>query len=275
MTIAGAVVGSNDPNMLTLKATFKESIDGLPKRGKMPPVAEVMTRTDVELVMTNNNMGLIGMLNGLRYDMDQMKATYDVKLQEKDTVIGQLNERIVKLSLALEKSQQYNNRDSFKICGIREPTGLGPNEREDTEKTVTTFFEKARIPVPKEELSITHRLPSRDTTRSKPLLVKLKSRILRNQVMRKKKELRDNAILKGDYPDAFIVEHLTPMRAKVAYKLRNDDTVERVWTIDGRLKVILKGTSQPDKPITVDSLEQLIQIPSWSKNDIEKLVFEA
>ena len=93
--------------------------------------------------------------------------------------------------------------------------------------------------------------------------------------MRKKKELRDNAILKGDYPDAFIVEHLTPMRAKVAYKLRNDDTVERVWTIDGRLKVILKGTSQPDKPITVDSLEQLIQIPSWSKNDIEKLVFEA
>ena len=275
MTIAGAVVGSNDPNMLTLKATFKESIDGLPKRGKMPPVAEVMTRTDVELVMTNNNMGLIGMLNGLRYDMDQMKATYDVKLQEKDTVIGQLNETIVKLSFALEKSQQYNNRDSFKICGIREPTGLGPNEREDTEKTVTTFFEKARIPVPKEELSITHRLPSRDTTRSKPLLVKLKSRILRNQVMRKKKELRDNAILKGDYPDAFIVEHLTPMRAKVAYKLRNDDTVERVWTIDGRLKVILKGTSQPDKPITVDSLEQLIQIPSWSKNDIEKLVFEA
>ena len=275
MTIAGAVVGSNDSNMLTLKATFKESIDGLPKRGKMPPVAEVMTRTDVELVMTNNNMGLIGMLNGLRYDMDQMKATYDVKLQEKDTVIGQLNETIVKLSFALEKSQQYNNRDSFKICGIREPTGLGPNEREDTEKTVTTFFEKARIPVPKEELSITHRLPSRDTTRSKPLLVKLKSRILRNQVMRKKKELRDNAILKGDYPDAFIVEHLTPMRAKVAYKLRNDDTVERVWTIDGRLKVVLKGAPQPDKPITVDSLEQLIQIPGWTKDDIEKLVFEA
>ena len=184
-----AVVGSNDPNLLTLKATLKESIDGLPKRGKMPPAAEVMTRTDAQIVMTNNNKEVIGMLNGLRYNMDQLKATYDLKLQEKDTVIERLNERIVKLSLALEKSQQYNNRDSFKICGIREPTGLGPNEREDTEKTVTTFFEKARIPVPKEELSITHRLPSRDTTRSKPLLVKLKSRILRNQVMRKKKGL--------------------------------------------------------------------------------------
>ena len=50
--------------------------------------------------------------------------------------------------------------------------------------------------------------------------------------MRKKKELRDNAILKGEYPDAYIVEHLTPMRAKVAYKLRNDETVE--WPPKGR-----------------------------------------
>ena len=104
MTIAGAVVGSNDPILLTLKATFKESIDGLPKRGKMPPAAEVMTRTDAEKVMTNNNKEVIGMLNGLRYDMGQLKATYDLKLQEKNTVIERLNERIVKLSLALEKS---------------------------------------------------------------------------------------------------------------------------------------------------------------------------
>ena len=100
MTIAGAVVGSNDPNLLTLKATLKESMDGLPKRGKMPPVAEVMTRTDAEIVMTNNNKEVIGMLNGLRYDLDQLKATYDLKLQEKDTVIERLNERIVKLSLS-------------------------------------------------------------------------------------------------------------------------------------------------------------------------------
>ena len=93
--------------------------------------------------------------------------------------------------------------------------------------------------------------------------------------MRKKKEIRENDILKGDYPDAFIVEHLTPLRSKVAYKLRNDENIEKVWSIDGRLKVVLKGVAPTEKPITVDSLAQLTQIPGWTKDDIKKLVFEA
>ena len=69
-----------------------------------------------------------------------------------------------------------------------------------------------------------------------------------------KKDFRDNEVLKGDYPDAFIVEHLTPLRAKVAYQLQQDDTIERVWTIDGRIKVVKKGAPTNDKPITIDSL---------------------
>ena len=55
--------------------------------------------------------------------------------------------------------------------------------------------------------------------------------------------MRDNELLKGEYPDVFIVEHLTPMRSKVAYKLRHDPKIEKVWSIDGRLKVLLKGAS--------------------------------
>ena len=92
--------------------------------------------------------------------------------------------------------------------------------------------------------------------------------------MRMKKQMRDNELLKGEYPDVFIVEHLTPMRSKVAYKLRHDPNIEKVWSIDGRLKVLLKGATT-DKPITVDSLSQLTQIPSWTNEDIEKLVIEA
>ena len=91
-----------------------------------------------------------------------------------------------------------------------------------------------------------------------------------------KKYFRNNELLKGEYPDAFIVEHLTPLRAKVAYQLRNDDTIERVWTIDGRIKVIKKGAGTNDKPITIDSLAQLTKLgPNWTKEAIKKLVFEA
>ena len=123
---------------------------------------------------------------------------------------------------------------------------------------------------------MTHRLPSRDTARSEALLVKLRSRIVRNSLIRMKKDFRNNELLKGEYPDAFIVEHLTPLRAKVAYQLRNDETIERVWTIDGRIKVIKKGAGTNDKPITIDSLAQLTKLgPNWTKEAIKKLVFEA
>ena len=175
----------------------------------------------------------------------------------------------------MKKNQQFQNRDTFKIYGIREPS-LPPNEQEDTTETVTNFFAKAGVTLPKEELSMTHRLPSRETTRSKALLVKLRSRIVRNRLIRMKKDFRNNELLKGEYLDAFIVEHLTPLRAKVAYQLRNDESIERVWTIDGRIKVVKKGAGTNDKPITIDSLAQLTKLgPNWTKEAIKKLVFEA
>ena len=263
-----AVVEVNDPSLLCLNGALKQAMDGLPKRtnATKPSAGEILTRADVEQIFMRMNMEYVTMLQGI-------ETKYDEALLKKDDEIKTLKEQTIKQHLSLEKSQQYQNRDSLKICGLREPT-LGNNEREDTDTTVTKFFEKANIPVPKQELSMTHRLPSRESTRSKPLLVKLRSRIVRNSVMRMKKQMRDNELLKGEYPDVFIVEHLTPMRSKVAYKLRHDPNIEKVWSIDGRLKVVLKGATT-DKPITVDSLSQLTQIPGWTKEDIEKLVFEA
>ncbi len=123
---------------------------------------------------------------------------------------------------------------------------------------------------------MTHRVPTRNSAKSKGLLVKLRSRIKRNELIRMKKDFRDNKLLKSEYPDAFIVAHLTPLRAKVCYKLRHDETIEKVWTIDGRIKIVKKGSAPTDKPITIDSLAQLTQLgATWTKKDIEKLVLEA
>ena len=49
--------------------------------------------------------------------------------------------------------------------------------------------------------------------------------------------MRENQEFKKEYPDVFIVEHLTPMRSKVAFQLRNDEAIDKCWTIDGRIKV--------------------------------------
>ena len=80
-------------------------------------------------------------------------------------------------------------------------------------------------------------------------------------------------VFKREYLDAFIVEHLTPLRSKVAYMLRNDDSIAKTWTIDGRIKVIKSNALPSDKPITIDSLEQLTRI-GWTTKQIENLIFE-
>ena len=161
------------------------------------------------------------MIYGLRNEFDEkldralreFKEDYDKNMKERDDRNNFLEEQLVKQGLDLEKSQQYQNRDTLKICGIKEPADL---RSEDTDDTVVKFFEKASVPLDKQELSVTHRVPSREAGRSN-VLVKLRSRTVRNSLMRKKKDMRENQQLKADYPDAFIVEHLTPLRSKVAY----------------------------------------------------------
>ena len=234
--------------------------------------SEIFTKADAKVVFTCLAKQLVEMIQNEQKEKDEVKQK---EIDSLKTQVSQLKDKLFHTRLDLEKSQQYNNRDSFKICGIKKPT-LERGQHEDTAETVTKFFEKANVPLAKEELSMTHRLPSRESQRSEPLLVKLRSRIVRNNLIRMKKQFRENEILKRDYPDAFIVEHLTPLRSKVAYKLRHDDNIEKCWTVDGRIKVVKKGADPLAKPITIDSLAQLTQLgDGWTKDVIEKLVFEA
>ena len=214
--------------------------------------------------------------------MSEMEIRFNAKLEERDTKITKLEEEnatqkkyILHTRLEHEKLQQYINRDTFKICGIEEPI-LPPNVHEDTDETVTTALQLAEITLPQESIDISHRLPLRDPAKSglpKAIIVKVKGRNIRNKVMRKKKTLKENERFKAKHPKAFIVEHLTPLRSKVAHMLRNDDTIAKTWTIDGRLKVIKQGAATDAKPISIDSLAQLKKL-GWSEERIFKLAFE-
>ena len=65
-------------------------------------------------------------------------------------------------SLDLEKLQQYQNRDVIKICGVAEPSGLGPRQHEDTNQTVIKVFSKLNNTViTDQDISVTHRIRSK------------------------------------------------------------------------------------------------------------------
>ena len=100
--------------------------------------------------------------------MSEMETKFNAKLEERDTKIAKLEEEnathkkyILHTRIEHEKLQQYINRDTFKICGIEEPT-LPPNVHEDTDETVTSALQLAKITLPQESIDISHRLPVRD-----------------------------------------------------------------------------------------------------------------
>ena len=66
-----------------------------------------------------------------------------------------------------------------------------------------------------------------------------------------------NELVKIEYPDAFIVDHLTPLRAEVCYKVRPDGTIEKCWTINGHIKVEKSTTAKP-VPCASASQAQLV-----------------
>ena len=78
---------------------------------------------------------------------------------------------------------------------------------------------------------------------------------------------------KENNPDGFMVEHLTPLRGKVAYLLRKDSNIAKSWSIDGRLKVFKTGYTQSDKPVNISSLNDLTQL-GWSQDRIDNLILK-
>ena len=143
---------------------------------------------------------------------------------------------------------------------------------EDTQDTIIKALETANVPIKKEEISAAYRVPGKPEG-PKNLLIKCSLQDVKDRVMRNKKVLRACEDFQKEYPDAFIVEQLTPLRSKVAYMLRQDDKIAKTWTINGRIKYILAGAADNEKPKTIDSLTQLKLVPGWDEEKIEKLVF--
>ena len=128
---------------------------------------------------------------------------------------------LVNTKLELEKHQQYINRDTFKLCNVLKPE-LSNNEKENVCESVTKVLDKVGMAVNENDFSTLHRLPARDESDTKidSIIVKCVRRDLRNKIIRFKKHMRENEEFKSAYPNVFMVEHLTPLRSKVAYQLR-------------------------------------------------------
>ena len=274
---------SNDTNALYLINKFKAVMNELtkkPNRGKNLTVEDYIHVTQV---MLEQQVGLYNYFDTklkenkeeLKQTKEKLKAAEDEKV-EQGLRITNLTKALVTTKLELEKTQQHANRDTFKLCNVKEPE-LPQGEFENTQDTIIKALATANIPIKKEEISSSFRVPGKpDSARPGPtapknIIIKCALQDVKDRIMRNKKMLRENEAFQKDFPGAFIVEQLTPLRSKVAYLLRNDPKIEKVWSINGRIKYVVAGAGN-ERPKTIDSLAQLKLVPGWNEEKVENLV---
>ena len=102
---------------------------------------------------------------------------------------------------------------------------------------------------------VSHRLPGGRSGKPAPILAKFVRREKRTEFMKKKRRLRETK------RDVFIAEDLTSLRAKMLRKVKEDrDSIEKVWTIDGRIFCLLNGGTK----VIIDTPDDLLKI-GWSE----------
>ncbi|MEL6989900.1 MAG: hypothetical protein AAGK97_18980, partial [Bacteroidota bacterium] len=260
-----------------LNGLFVIAMKELSKKKKPTAALTIEDFTNVYSEIIKGNVGMHNYfeekLNEANHKLeeahDEIKSLKEASKSQGDELI-KVKKELVSTKLELERSQQIANRDTFKLCGIKEPTEGG---HEDTQDTVIKALETANVSIKREEISAAYRVPGKPEG-PKNLLIKCSLQDVKDRVMRNKKILRACEDFKREYPDAFIVEQLTPLRSKVAYMLRQDDNIAKTWTIGGRIKFILAGGGPQEKPKTIDSLSQLKLVPGWDEARIEKLVLD-
>ena len=156
----------------------------------------------------------------------------------------------------MESVEQYNRRDCLLFSGLHE------HEHETTTTKVIETAATMGIFIEPTDVSISHRLASRNRARSqlKPIIAKFVRKEVKNNVYQARANSRNSL----DHYNVFIREQLTKDRSKALYMLREKGY--RVTTTQGRLNV-----QNSEQTAVINSLLDLQTKLNWSNDEMEEL----
>jgi len=202
-------------------------------------------------------------LSSLTTDIHKQLVNLSSEIAKRDNEIKDLkieNQRLKNVvqqhSVQIEALENYTRVDNIIVHGLPEsfattassarndvgdradPTQeqqLQP-QKEDifaTEKIFTEFCRnKLHIAVSPSDISICHRLPSRNTTAPRPVIVRFANRKMKSRILAQRNELKGSNI----YMNEHLTKRTSDMFAK-ARKLVKDRVLLGAWTTNGRLTI--------------------------------------
>ena len=140
---------TQDPNVAVLSALLNDALNVLPENNAKS-IGIYITRKDLLQVMTSVFGGYVEMLVTVKTEMKEELIEQTSPLNWE---IVKLRKQLLQTNIEHEKLQQYINRDTLKICNIKEPE-LANDQQENVNETVKKVMENAGI-----QCSDAHRLP--------------------------------------------------------------------------------------------------------------------
>lgn len=162
--------------------------------------------------------------------------------------------KLLQLKYENDRLEQYTRRENVRFVGVEEGSGEQP---EDLERKIITVCKDAGVEVTPEDFAAVHRVGKRGEKRQ--VIARFVSRKKRNELMRKKKNLKD----KAEYAKTYVNEDLTPLRSKLLNLIKKAGR-HSVWTVEGRLLCVSKRPpgvrNNDERPTVIESPDDLFRI---------------
>ena len=229
-------------------------------------------------MMVNSYNGLKKENAALRQEMKEMETRFNTKVN------GILDQ--------VDNIGQYTRRDNVKILGV-------PVTADENLSNITIDIAKHNgVDLEKNNFSTLHRLNTRDdkvdenvsNSRGEPkkipsFIVRMVHRDVKHELFSSRKQIKEKN--GAPYPNAMIVEDVTPLRSRIMYQLRNrldrdgNKVYRFVWSREGRIFCRTEAESQQrnssgqiqqPKPHIVNKVDDLIGL-GWSVEEVDDIRF--
>ena len=166
-------------------------------------------------------------LKGLTDRIDKLekrvdKCEKDILSKTKEITACTCTEDIKNIKKELNRQAQYSRKDSVRIFGLPE------TPQEDCKVSVCEMLKsKLNVKISPRDLAAAHRLPAKDTSKPKPVIVRLRDRAHKEEILRERKRLRGKGISIG--------EDMTIDNVKLVNRAQNSEIFESVWFWNGKV----------------------------------------
>ena len=241
------------------KTVMSENENEMDQSQMLREILQSVRKNEKALESVNTSLNeLKGDVHTLHTQNAKMKQEIDELRNENEYLHGKMNEIEHRVNLALElagDTAQYSRRNNIKIFGIEEKKDENVNailENVIKDRLKITDFKVA------DDVKAAHRVGPRATqpnAKPRTIIVRLRRR-MRDRVVHAKK-----GVLKGT--GIAVTEDLTRQTSNLYSVIKDQDIVEKAWTRDGRVMILVK---QSGKITQVKSLQHLRQNASeWLK----------